>query len=554
MKGILSIGIAFIIVVVAAAGAYVCLRATHFMGLVGDAQHLEADNKEGHEMKTPQTAPGRSGTTAPATGTAELPCLSETGEPFTFVVLGDTHYERPDFRQANLVHAIAADLGDIQPPPVFVCQTGDLVEGGSYSTTQGGKTQFHGADYAAMKTELTFVMRDLAESFHLPLFIALGSHDQHDPGHKACDEIIRPVLSRELGVPLSRACYAFRYGNSCFLILEQVPEDYAGQAAFAKKILAKAAKMPGIEHVFVFCHGALWETFRAGFDNPPLTESILPAVRERVPDAWFCGHTHNVVVSVCDVAGIRLTQIQGVVNNAESPAVPIGQRRAALLPAAQLPYVWGYVEGRGPRASYYVVRVRGKTVNVQLRAPGLGVVREFEWNEPGKLRDIKAPAPQEPVRVTADMLKGAKAARFIFCPWSDGRIEVGLVLNGTPIAPASIDPVYCPFWHERTVEIPKEQLGLLRPVNEIKIGNPTKAFFAVANARLEVTLPDGRTACTAVCDHIYYASTQADAQASEKGRGVLESWKYTPPNMMRKSHWPEPLGPMTLTFPGGAKR
>jgi 3',5'-cyclic AMP phosphodiesterase CpdA len=491
--------------------------------------------------------------TVPAVGAAQLPSLSETREPFTFVVLGDTHYERPDFRAANMVHAIAADLKDIQPPPAFVCQTGDLVEGGSYSTTEGGKTLFHGADYAAMKTELTFVMHDLAESFHLPLFIALGSHDQHDPGHKACDEIIRPVLSQQLGAPLSRAYYAFRYGNSCFLILEQVPADYAAQARFAKEILAKAAGMPGIEHVFVYCHGPLWEVFRAGFDNPELTESLLPAVRQRVPDAWFCGHTHNVVVSVCDVAGVRLTQIQGVVNNAEWPVMPIEQRRAARLPAAELPYVWGYVEGRGPRASYYVVRVRGKTVNVQLRAPGQGVVREFEWNEPGKLRDVKVPAPQEPVRVSAQMLKQAKAGRFIFCPWIDGRTEVGLVLNGTEIAPAPIPPVYCPFWEERFVQIPKEQLGLLRPANEIKIGNPTKAFFAVANARLEVTLADGRTVCTAVSDRIYFASTQADALASDKGHGVLQSWKDAPPHMVQEVHWGEPLGPMTLTFPGGGK-
>ena len=557
MKRIWRIGIMVIILVTACAGVYICLCQMHVVCHSSNANAPDANDKEGREMKTPANAPSGSSTapaaTAPALGAAELPILSETAEPFTFVVLGDTHYERPDFPQAKMVHAIAADLRDVQPPPVFVCQTGDLVEGGSYSTTEGGKISFRGADYEAMKTELTFVMHDLAESFHLPLFIALGSHDQHDPGHKACDEIIRPVLSRELGTPLSRAYYAFRYGNSCFLILEQVPEDYAGQAKFAQKILAQVAKMPGIEHVFAFCHGALWEAFRAGFDNPPLTESILPAVRERVPDAWFCGHTHDVAVSVCDVEGVRLTQIQGVVNNAEWPPVPIEQRRAALLPAAQLPYVWGYVEGRGPRASYYVVRVRGKTVNVQLRAPGQGVVREFEWNEPGKLRDIKVPPSPPPVLVTAEILQHAKAARFVFCPWTDGRIEVGLVLNGTPIAPAKIDPIYCPFWHEKFVEIPKDQLGLLRPANEIKIGNPTKAFFAVASARLEVTLADGHTVCTAVSDRIYFASTQAQAQASGKGHGVLQSWKDAPPHMVREANWPEPLGPMTLTFPGGEK-
>ena len=538
-----------VILASACVGAYVCLRAAHVIGPLGGASQPDSDNKEQREMKTPGNT--ASAPTAPALEAADMPSLSQTDQPFTFIVLGDTHYERPDFRQAKLVHAIAADLGDIQPRPSFVCQTGDLVEGGSYSTTAGGKTSFHGADYAAMKTELNFVMHDLAESFHLPLFIALGSHDQHDPGHKACDEIIRPVLSRELGTPLSRAYYAFRYGNSCFLILEQVPEDYAGQAKFATKILAAVANMPGIDHVFVFCHGALWEAYRPGFDNPPLTVSILPAVRERVPDAWFCGHTHDVVVSVCDVSGVRLTQIQGVINNAESPPVPIKQRRAAILPAAELPYVWGYVEGRGPRGSYYVVRVRGKTVNAQLRAPGQGVVREFEWNEPGKLRDIKVPPAPPSVLVTAEMLQQAKAARFVFCPWTDGRIEVGLVLNGTPIAPAAIDPVYCPFWGERSVEIPKGQLGLLRPSNEIKIANPAKAFFAVADARLEVTLADGHVLCTPVADRFYYASSQADAKASDKGRRVLESWQYIPPSMAQESHLGEPLGPMTLTFPGG---
>ena len=489
--------------------------------------------------------------TVPAVRATELPSLSETNAPFTFVVLGDTHYERPDFAKATLIHAIAADLRDI-PPLAFVIQTGDLVEGGAYAVVDG-KTQFHLSDYAGMKTELTFAMRDLADSFRVPVFIAVGSHDQHDPGHKAYDEIVRPVLSRQLGMPLSRPFYAFRYGNSCFLVLDQVPADYAEQARFADDMLAKADGLPGVEHVFLFCHGALREVFRAGFDNPPLTESLMPALRKRAPDAWFCGHTHNTVACVCDVEGIRITQIQGVVNHSESPLVPIEQRRAPLLPAAALPYVWGYVEGRGPRAACYVVTVRGKTVNVQLRAAGQGVIREFEWTERGKLHDLKVPAPTATMRVTVEILKQATAARLCFCPSVSERTAVSLLLNGELIAEAQIAPVYCPLWEERTIPIPKEKLGLLRPANEVRIGNLAKAFFAVANARLEVTLADGRTVCTSVSDHIYFACTQAEALASNMGHSVLESWQVAPPHMVQTVHLGEPLGPATLVFPSGSQ-
>jgi hypothetical protein len=49
---------------------------------------------------------------------------------------------------------------------------------------------------------------------------------------------------------------------------------------------------------------------------------------------------------------------------------------------------------------------------------------------------------------------------------------------------------------------------------------------------------------------MYYASTQDQAKASDKGRRVLESWQYIPPSMTQESHLGEPLGPMTLTFTG----
>lgn len=472
----------------------------------------------------------------------ELPRLSGTRDPFTFVILGDIHYKRPDFKSSALVREIGSEIKEAKPPVDFVCHTGDLVEGGVYSVVDG-KKRFTTAGYADMKEELTFAMKDIAASLGKPVFLAVGNHDKHDPGHKAYQEIVLPVLSHQLGVSLSRTFYGFLYGNSCFVFLDFLPPDFQEQQAFVEAALVEADRAGGVQHVFLFAHYPLWAVVRSGFDSPGLTESLLPVLRKHRTDAYFCGHTHNAVVCVRSLGGAEITQIKGVVCQGASPLAPIEERYAPLFPPEESFYCWGYCGGL--QGSYYEVAVEGARVGVQLRVPGKGAIREFDWQAPGKLRNVKKPDPLPAVCVTEDMLRQATKATLHFCPWADDRTQVDILLNGEQIAQEYIGPTYCPFWDRKQITIPKDKIGLLRTANVVTIGNPTKAFFAIAHARIEVVLADGRTARTPVSVRIFFSSTEAEAKATGKPRG----WRMAPPHMIQAGSLGTPLGPIELTFP-----
>lgn len=167
---------------------------------------------------------------------AELPTLSDSPEPFGFVVLDDMHYSRPDFEVRRVVAAIAADFKDGQPTVALVCETGDLVNGERpEGVKQLGKEE--------MKEELSFATKD---QFRRPLFIAVGNHDKN-AGATPFDEVVLPLLSRELGTPLSQRHDAFRHGNSCFIFLDygdysetRASMDYLAQRKFLEETIAQA--------------------------------------------------------------------------------------------------------------------------------------------------------------------------------------------------------------------------------------------------------------------------------------------------------------------------
>ncbi|MEN6406899.1 MAG: metallophosphoesterase [Thermoguttaceae bacterium] len=470
----------------------------------------------------------------------ELPTLSETDKPFTFVVLGDTHYTWPDLRAAALVHSMGDDIKSVHPSPAFVCQTGDLVNRGN-------------------KEELAFVMKDLFEAFRLPIFVARGNHD----GQVVYRETVLPILATRLGTSLSRNFYAFRYGNSCFVFLDYHPRSYTEQSQFLEDALVQAGKTPGIEHVFVFCHYPLWPVIRAGFYEPKLAESLLSVLRKHPVDAFFCGHTHNTVVCVRRMENVKITQIQGVAAHSGPRFMPIAECRANLLPPDELAYCWGYAERYEPQATAsavmgskrqaccFCVVVDGRKVDVQWRSPGRGVVREFEWQEPANLRDLKTPKSESAVPVTEAMLKQATAARLLFCPSANDRGKVGLVLNGEAVAQTQINPVlaHMSFWLDQQIVIPKAKLGSLRLANEVKITNPTKALFAIGNARLEITLADGRKVRTTVSPKMFFSSTEAEAQSASPEGVEPAGWRLAPRHMIQAVRLGEVLGPIVLKFP-----
>jgi 3',5'-cyclic AMP phosphodiesterase CpdA len=469
----------------------------------------------------------------------ELPVLSKSAEPFSFAVLGDTHYTAPEFKVRPLIHRLGEEIRTKHPEVAFVCQTGDVVEGGTYATTPEGKRKFVLAGYEGMKQEWTFAMGDLGKALGRPLFISVGNHDKHDPGHKAFREIVLPQIGKQLGRPLEQTWFAFRYGNACFVFLDFAPADMKAQATFVDETLA-AAKAAGAKHLFLFAHYPLWTVARSGFSSPALTESLLPLVKKYRVDAYFCGHTHNTIACVREFDGQPVTQIQGVTTVARDQLIPIEERRALLFPAAETPYCWGYLEGSP--AGYYLVRVDGPKVEVAWCVPGRGAVRKFAWQEPGRVSDVEQPAPVRRPAVSQAQLETAKEAAVVFCPWAEGRTPINVTVNGQPVAEAQIGPSYNVFWEEKRIAIPRDKLSSLRVANRVEIGNPERAVFGVAHLRLEVTLADGTQVATPVCGDFAFSCSKSEAGKRTR------AWETAPHDRIREAALGQAVGPMEVRF------
>jgi 3',5'-cyclic AMP phosphodiesterase CpdA len=476
----------------------------------------------------------------------ELPVLSDSAKPFSFVVFGDVHYTRPKFEVGKVIAGIAKSVQDCQPPVAFVCQTGDIAEGGTYAIKDGRRV-FRQANYDEMKEELAFAMKDVAERFRLPLFIAVGNHDKH-AGGKAFPEVALPLLSRELGVTVAQACYGFRYGNSCFVFLDFAAADFEAQAKLAGELIA-SARTAGVRHIFLFAHYPLWPLIRPGFSSQRFTDSLLPVFKQFPVDAFFCGHTHNTSAWVRRFNGATITQIQGVACQAAPELVPMEERRTLMMPREELSYYWGYLSG--PPAGLYLVTVDGERVRVRLRS-GAKVLREFEWREPGRITDTTRPEPRASVAVTKAMLKQATAAALALCAWAEDGAEIGVSLNGERVAAARLGPTMRnsnAFAAEQRIPIPADKLQLLRLANEVTLDNPQRAIFGVGHAYLEIKFSDGRAARSAVCDRFFFSATEDEGKSS----GKTEGWKIIPTSALIAVNLGQPLGPMRLSFSANAR-
>ncbi|MBI5687685.1 MAG: metallophosphoesterase [Verrucomicrobia bacterium] len=486
------------------------------------------------------------GATTFSTHAAELPALSESAKPFSFVVLGDVHYTRPKFEVSKVIAGIARSVKDCQPPVAFVCQTGDIAEGGTYGM-KDGKRVYRQANHDEMKEELAFAMKDVTERFRLPLFIAVGNHDKH-AGGKAFPEVALPLLSRELGVTVTQNCYGFRYGNSCFVFLDFAAKDFDAQRKCAEELLANA-RAAGVRHIFLFAHYPLWTLIRPGFSSQKFTDSLMPIFKQFPVDAFFCGHTHNTAAWVRHFDGATITQIQGVTCQSSPELVPMEERRTLMMPREELSYYWGHLSG--PPAGLYLVTVDGERVRVQFRS-GAKMLREFEWREPGRITDTKKQEPRPSVVVTEATLKKATAATLALCWWGEDGADIGVSLNGEHVAKARLDPTMRnsnAFASEKRIPIPTEKLRLLRLANDVTLGNPSRAIFGVGHAYLEIKLSDGRTARTTVSNRFLFSATQAEGESA----GKTEGWKIIPSEALVSVNLGQPLGPMRLIFAGNEK-
>lgn len=475
-----------------------------------------------------------------------LPVISDKSGPFSFVVVGDLHYSASNSAPAkDALAGIVSGMKDAQPPVSLVCMTGDIAHG----EQPGNHKQLSPTD---MKAELSEVMGTLKQQFQLPIFVAVGNHDKH-ARETPYREVVLPFLAKELGIPSTPEYYAFRYGSACFIFLDygdyretKVEMDYPAQERFLTDAIVKARATPGIEHVFLFGHYPLWPVMRVGFGNLNFTNSVVRVITQHPVDAYFCGHTHNTGVWVRDVDGVPITQIKGVAMDRTAELEPLETKRAPLIPLKELRYGWGNVSG--PPSGFYLIRVEGPKVNVQLRS-GSEVLREFEWTEPGKIADriVKQPKPAALVKASAQDLRSAVSGKLILTAWTEDDVISDVSLNGTVIGQLRLKriPDYAAFKDEIAIEIPAAVLAGLKHEDTVVFSNLGRNVFGVGNLRLELHLKDGRTVSSAVFPDYLLSADREEVITVGKNPFV---WNVLPKGIVSTVRLGQPLSPAKIAF------
>jgi len=184
------------------------------------------------------------------------------GEPFTFVVTGDT-------RSNHGAHTsvVSSIVNDGVPDLYFI--SGDLVASGE---SESDWDTFFGIEQPL-----------LANTIFCPVY---GNHEN--------GEIFKPSLYGKYlnSGAMNQFWYAFSYGNAHFIVINTEVGIGGIQATFVENELSSARANPDIEFIFAFFHqpGA---TTGTSHDPKYLVLSILLDLFEEYNvDAVFAGHNH----------------------------------------------------------------------------------------------------------------------------------------------------------------------------------------------------------------------------------------------------------------------
>ncbi len=427
-----------------------------------------------------------------------ISCNTFSDNELSFVVIGDVHYEMPDYKTAGyLVPQIAGELDTLKIKPDFIIQTGDF---------------FHAGRGSDIKEEVSFAFNNFAENFKIPFFISKGNHDSREYYEK----VALPRFSSELKKEVTTSWFSFDKANCHFIILDCTEENFSDQLIWLEKDLKTASENPGTEHIFVFGHYPLWIIARAGFTRNDFVDPVALLLKRYKVDAYFCGHTHNKSVTVRLTGDQPLTQIMDaavveegrlfglapylnhVAEKPENPfqpgILPLDNAHQIFIPKSELLYYRGYQEGS--TTSYNVITVKGKNVQVDWHTAGKGTIISYTWNEPGKITDLKTPDKKEEQYPENCDLGEIERAWLYTAIWTDeDSVRATILINGTDAGDLLLDKAtmaYSPFWNKVEVDIKKPATCSLSTENILTMTNPDKKRFGIAHTFLLAELKDGR--------------------------------------------------------------
>jgi len=491
-------------------------------------------------------------------------------DTFSFAVVSDTHYQQPQYTISDsFVQPFAQEINTTYPEVCFVAHVGDFAQ------------NLHPPVPPYYETNLNFGLNDFTNQVKRPLLIARGGHDVK-PVFK---DIALPFISNELEKvtrvekPLETVYYAFDYGNSHFIFLDDFfSGDNEAELLWLVNDLHETKHKETIKHTFVLSHNPIWRYDRP-WDIKPFTKKLITLLAEYEIDALICGHIHQNNASVRLFNNKKIMQLMSCAKghpgtekeqspvfhaasrNYECGFIPVEKVQTILLPEEDLCYHWAYAAGAP--STYYIVTVSGSNVNVKLCSPGQGIIREFHWEKPNVIVDIEEPEQPADGILSKDDFGQISEAKLYYSCWSNSWTEAPVVLNGTKIGNLKVTSPDARWWRDdfrNTLEIDPIFFSLIKPENEIIIKNPNKDVLGVAHCVLHVQTKNRRQFISSLAEYAYLSTNHISSDTSAlrtrrfgaelriSTKEDIESIGLPDSRVLRKVNLGEDLYPIKLRF------
>jgi hypothetical protein len=433
--------------------------------------------------------------------------LDEIELPFTFAVVGDAHFTRPELypdldrvargTQAqdvakyveNVDYALVPMMESLKAQaPSFVVMLGDLVEGHR--------------DPERYATDLQAGL-DFFSSYDLPLLVARGNRD----GVEAFDRILYPHLSPLVGRPLEATYYYADVAGSRLILLDTAAWKTDGaQHAWLERLLKEP---PGsdVGRIFVFGHHPIWPVARVFFTNPDFHRDMSELLARNPIDAFFCAHTHNQTAIAHRTEGKPVLQFMGApIGVPEEIPTPLDRVQAILPSPDDVSVFWpGYLENTAP--GWFLVRVDPRGVRVEWHHLNRGTEMVVQWHRRGDVRSFWQMAHPPDAQLIDSDLRNVRRAFLRFSCWDAMQPGRRVALNGEDVG--SLPPGTRYSW--RRMELPVRTLGRIRMENQVEIQASEDEASTIGNILLEAVLPGGRTVRTHPMPDVFTWSDRWDA-------------------------------------------
>ncbi|HXI18401.1 MAG TPA: metallophosphoesterase [Chloroflexota bacterium] len=461
--------------------------------------------------------------------------------PLRIAIVGDTHYTNPAYHRTipphqarnptfaagverhvrttrDVLPLLLADVRACQPD--LVIQLGDVVQG-------------HCDDDEGNERELREAL-ELLQGIGRPLLFARGTHEGPNGGpadavYRECylSEIARTMGERRQNLDTS---YAYETMGCRIIVLDYttfVPHG-PGDHLLQEQLAIAAHRR---ERVLVCGHPPLVPIARPFFSRLEYARTVLDRLADAsVPaDAYFCGHTHNQVVTLHRMGTPAngetdwwLPQFQSVpVGDPAQPPVLLADVRALLPPADTYQYGWGYLQGSCP--GWFLVEVTAAEVRTRWRLLGppgeQGDAGEVRWRAAGQpeLHAIsparqRAVVPEWPLRLG----DGRAQAVQLRAAGMGSRAPHRVLLNGSDVG--TLGPLEH-FNSQQALAVPEAAWNTIGARNELVVEPAAAEERCLGGFVLEVTLAGGSIVRSTPTPELYATA------------GTWDGWQWVTPGL-----------------------